>query len=128
HFFRSFDGAIAGFRPLPEEVGPVPEPIVHVDGVPQFVPGLARPPVDTLALAQERRWQNIDTIRTIKSAIGTGLIAGGAGYGLYRAGQDDLRSDDVLISGAMIGAGLLLKGTSQADVRQWEMLPRASFV
>jgi tetratricopeptide (TPR) repeat protein len=127
-FFRSFDGAIAGFGPHPEQVGPVPEPMVYVDGAPCRVPGLDRAPVDLLALAQERRWQSIDTIRTIKSAVGTGLIAGGAGYGLYRAGRDDFRAEDALIAGALIGTGLLLKGTSQADTRQWEMLPRSTFV
>ncbi len=127
-FMTSFDGAIAGFRPHPAEVGPVPQPRVYVNGVPQHVPGLDRPPVDTLALAQERRWQSIDTIRTLKSIVGTGLIAGGAGYGVHRANRGRFESEDALVSGALIGAGLLLKGTSQADVRQWEMLPRATFV
>jgi hypothetical protein len=33
-----------------------------------------------------------------------------------------------MVAGALIGSGLLLKATSQADVRQWEMLPRTTFI
>lgn len=116
-----FDGAIVGFGPTPAEVGPVPPPRVEVDGRLYPLGGLARPPVDLLALAQDRRWQSIDTIRTVKSAIGTGLIAAGAYMGLKR----DPEPEAAL---APLAAGLLLKATSQADVRQWEMLPRTVFL
>jgi hypothetical protein len=45
---------------------------------------------------------------------------------MYGAHHDN---NDAMIAGlAMIGTGLLLKATSQADVRQWEMLPRTTFV
>jgi hypothetical protein len=77
--------------------------------------------VDLLALAQDRKWQSIDTIRTIKSALGTGLIAAGAYEGLRQ-------HSDPEASIALLAAGLLLKATSQADIRQWEMLPRTTFV
>ena len=40
----------------------------------------------------------------------------------------DRQRDDLIVAGALIGAGLLLKATSQADMRQWEMLPRTTFV
>lgn len=116
---KNFDGAIVGFSPLPRDAGVIPDPRVTIDG--QRIDTNARPPVDLLALAQERRWQSIDTIRTIKSAVGTGLIAGGAIYGM----SDDDHWQESLI---LMGAGLLLKATSQADVRQWEMLPRTVFV
>jgi hypothetical protein len=33
-----------------------------------------------------------------------------------------------MVAGALIGTGLLLKATSQADVRQWEMLPRTTYI
>ena len=124
-----FDGSMIGFGPKPGEVGGVPMPRVVVDGV--EVPAVVgdRPPTDLLALAQDRRWQSIDTIRLTKSAIGTGMIAGGAGYGLYKAGsREGMRGEDAAIAGGLIAAGLLLKATSQADTREWEMLPRTTFV
>lgn len=116
---KNFDGAIVGFSPLPRDAGVIPQPRVTIDQ--KRVETHARPPVDLLSLAQERRWQSIDTIRTVKSAVGTGLIAGGAIYGM----SDDDHWQESLI---LMGAGLLLKATSQADVRQWEMLPRTVFV
>jgi hypothetical protein len=117
----NFDGAIVGFGPNPAQVGPVARPTVIIDGKPAAMRDLDVPPVDLLALAQDRRWQSIDTIRTIKSALGTGLIAAGAYQGMR---QNPQYGDAV----ALIAAGLLLKATSQADVRQWEMLPRTTFV
>ena len=116
-----FDGAIAGFSPTPEQDGMIPPPAVTIDGQRVDVAGLNQPPVDLLALAQDRRWQSIDTIRTIKSVVGTGLIYGGAYEGLRHGGHDETAL-------ALIAAGLLLKATSQADVRHWEMLPRTVFL
>lgn len=127
-YVRRYGGAIAGFSPKPAEAGRVPPPMVVVNGQRIDPPGLDQPPVDLLVLAQQQRWQSIDTIRTIKSTVGTALIAGGAGYGAYRANQEKFNDDDLVISGGMIAAGLLLRATSQADVRQWEMLPRSTFV
>ena len=123
-----FDGSIVGFSPDPQQAGPIPEPVVRVDGRRTGDRDLARPLIDTVAMAQERRWQSIDTVRTVKSGIGTGLIAGAAGYGLYRAGRDDFRGEDVALVGGLLAAGLLLKATSQADTRHWEMLPRTTFL
>jgi tetratricopeptide (TPR) repeat protein len=120
------DGAIVGFAPTPGEAGIIPEPRVTIDDRPIDVNGIDRPPIDFLALAQDRRWQSIDTIRAIKSTVGTGLIVGGAGVGAYGVNQ---RNRDAEIAGlAMIGTGILLKATSHADVRQWEMLPRTVFL
>jgi len=110
-----------GFSPTPDEQGPPPPPRVEVDGQTYDADALARPPVDLLVLAQDRRWQSLDTIRTVKSAIGTGLIAGGAIYGT----QHNARPEIAL---AAILGGLLLKATSQADTRQWEMVPRTTYV
>lgn len=125
---RRYGGAIAGFSPKPAEAGRVPPPQIVINGALVSMPGLDQPPVDLLALAQQQRWQSIDTIRTIKSTVGTALIAGGAGYGAYRANQGRFNDDDLAISGGLIATGLLLRATSQADVRQWEMLPRSTFV
>ena len=121
HKVSSRDGTIAGFRPTPVEEGPPPPPVVRLDGRRMDVGGLARPPVDLLALAQDQRWQSLDTIRAVKSVLGSGLMAGGMIYGTRR----DARPEVAL--GAILG-GLLLKASSQADVRQWEMLPRTVFL
>jgi tetratricopeptide (TPR) repeat protein len=117
----NFDGAISGFEPKPEHEGMIPPPQILLDGRRLDLDGINQPPVDLLALAQDRRWQSIDTIRTIKSVVGTGLIYGGA----YEAVRKDGNDGTAL---ALIAAGLLLKATSQADVRQWEMLPRTVFL
>ena len=116
-----FDGAVVAFGPTPADVGPVPPPRVFVDGHPMALDGADRPPVDLLALAQDRRWQSIDTIRTFKSVVGTGLIAGGLYEGTRRDGNG------AVALGLILG-GLAAKATSQADVRQWEMLPRTVFL
>ena len=72
------DGAISGFVPRPEEVGPPPRPEVFVDGAQTQAWNVNAPLVDLIVLAQDQRWQNIDTIRTIKTVLGSGLIVGGA--------------------------------------------------
>lgn len=122
-----FDGSIVGFSPTPEQVGRLPRPMVMIDGQP-WDDSATVATVDTVQMAADRRWQSIDTIRTVKSGLGTALIAGGAGYGIYRGSQDDFRGEDAAIVGGLILAGALLKATSQADVRQWEMLPRTTYV
>jgi tetratricopeptide (TPR) repeat protein len=115
------DGSIVGFAPTPAEEGPPPEPQVAVDGRSIDTRPVARPPVDLLVLAQDRRWQSLDTIRTVKNVVGTGLMAGGMVYSTRR----DARPEIAL---AAILGGALLKATSQADVRQWEMLPRTTYL
>lgn len=116
------DGAFAGFRPTLREEGPVPLPSVVVDGNAVMSPYAIHPTVDLVALAQERVWQDIDTIRAVKDVLGTGLIAGGAGYALA-----DRHANPYVAAGLILG-GLVLKASSQADVRQWEMLPRSTFI
>ena len=115
------DGSIAGFSPTPAQQGPPPPPVVYVDGRRLPVDVLGVPPVDLLALAQDRRWQSLDTIKAIKSVVGSGLIAGGMIY----ATQQNARPEIAL---ATILGGALLKATSQSDVRQWEMLPRTVYL
>ena len=118
----NFDGTFVGFRPTPREAGPIPLPSVVVDGRWMDLRGANLPPVDVLALAQDRRWEDIDTIRAIKSIVGTGLIAGGIGDAMVR------RNPDPAVTLGLVAGGLLLKATSQADTRQWEMLPRTVFI
>jgi tetratricopeptide (TPR) repeat protein len=116
------DGAISGFVPRPEQVGPPPRPDVVVDGGTTPAYALNYPLVDLIVLAQDQRWESIDTIRTIKTVLGTGLIAGGAFETLTAR-----RSSNAAIGLGLIGAGLLLKASSQADTRVWEMLPRSVY-
>ncbi len=123
-----FDGSIIGFAPTPDTARPLLRPQVIVDGLDYPLGDASEPTIDTIAMAQDRRWQSIDTIRTVKSAVGTGLIAGGAGYGVYRAGRGDFRGEDAAIVGGLIATGALLKATSQADLRQWEMTPRTVYL
>lgn len=122
HKATDLDGALVGFAPKPSEVGPVPLPNVLIDGQYAAPPGSAAPLVDLIALAQDRKWQDLDTVRAVKSVLGTGLLAAGA----YELGGR--HKSDTQVGLALVAAGLLLKATSQADVRGWEMLPRSTFV
>ena len=126
-----YDGAFVGFAPRPQEIGPIPLPRVSVDGRPAAgprTPNYDLPPVDLLALAQEKRWQDIDTIRATKDIIGTGLIAGGAYEGIHAARHERHQGQNAAIAAGLVAGGLLLKASSQADTRTWEMLPRTSYV
>jgi tetratricopeptide (TPR) repeat protein len=123
------DGAIVGFGPPPWQAGIIPRPRVVMDGQALDDRPFNRPTIDLLAMAQDRKWQSIDTIRTIKSVVGTGLLYGGAFEGMRGiGGRGSAQRRDLTAAAALIGAGLLLKATSQADVRQWEMLPRTTFI
>ncbi|HZZ42719.1 MAG TPA: hypothetical protein VFE58_07260 [Tepidisphaeraceae bacterium] len=129
HIVTDFNGSIAGFGPKPYQVGPISCPMVYLDGRSMPTSDLARPTEDLLALAQDRVWQSIDTIRTVKSVIGTGLIAAGAVEGVRGAyDHGSGQRQDLIAGAALVGAGLLLKATSQADTRAWELLPRTTFV
>jgi tetratricopeptide (TPR) repeat protein len=116
------DGSFVGFVPAPWQAGPVPLPQLYVDNQYVDTTGVNPPLVDLLSLAQDTRWQSIDTIRTVKSVLGTGLLAGGAFTTL--AAQNRTQSEVGL---GLLAAGLLLKATSQADLRVWDTLPRSTF-
>lgn len=117
----TWDTALVGFTPKPHEAGPIPSMDVIVNGRRIDHGRLATPLVDLLALAQDRRWQSIDTIRAAKSAVGTGLMAAGAYQGLKK--DPEYKSAAVLLL-----AGAMLKASSRADVRHWELLPRTTFL
>jgi tetratricopeptide (TPR) repeat protein len=116
------DGAFVGFRPTPREAGPIPLPSVIANGKMIDMRGTNLPPVDLIALAQDRRWESIDTIRAIKSVLGTGLVAAGVGNAAFN------HHSDPAVTLGLIAGGILLKASSQADTRQWEMLPRTVFI
>ncbi|MCC7351129.1 MAG: tetratricopeptide repeat protein [Phycisphaerales bacterium] len=122
-------GSLVGFAPMPAQEGPIPLPRVLLDNRYVNIDDVDRPMFDLLALAQDRRWQSIDTIRAVKSTLGTGLIMAGAAEGvrgLSESGSAQRR--DLIASAVLLGVGILLKASSQADLRQWEMLPRTTYV
>jgi len=116
------DGSFVGIGPKPRQAGPIYLPSITVDGQYLEPQPHVRPPVDLLALAQDRRWQDIDTIRVIKSITGEGLMGAGAIEGM-QGGRNNAE-----IGAALFVGGLLLKLSSAPDLRCWEMLPRTSFV
>jgi tetratricopeptide (TPR) repeat protein len=125
----TFDGSILGFEPTPDEVGPIPSPRVEVDGEWVNPHPFHEAPVDLLAMAQDRKWQSIDTIRAVKSAIGSGLLAGGAVEGFRGLNESGSRQrTDLIVGASLLAAGAVLKATSQSDVRGWDMLPRSIFL
>ncbi|HEY4328701.1 MAG TPA: hypothetical protein VGN88_03115, partial [Phycisphaerae bacterium] len=110
------------FGPTPSEAGPIPQPVVLLDARPATRQRVAYDTVDTLAMAQDRRWMDIDTIKKVKAVVGTGAMAAGAG--MTAAGAD--RRDKGLfwagVGTTVLGAALA--ASSQSDTRYWEMLPR----
>jgi tetratricopeptide (TPR) repeat protein len=121
HKITDNDGSLVGFAPAPWEVGAPPSAEVEIDNAPANMPD-ANPLVDLIALAQDRRWQSIDTIRAVKSLLGSGLIIGGAADAML--GQ---RQTDAEVGLGLMAAGVLLKAASQADVRVWDTLPRSVY-
>jgi tetratricopeptide (TPR) repeat protein len=118
------DGATLSFYPRPGQTGA--PPVVRVSANGRAISDAMTATFDTVWMAQQRRWQDIDTVRATKSVIGTGLIVAGAGTTLYGA---DRRDQGAAIAGiGMILAGALLKASSEADTRVWEMCPRAGFL
>jgi len=124
------DHAFAGYYPRPEETGPIPIPYVQVDGYAAPLSGPSYPTIDLVALAQDHKWQDIDTIRAVKSVAGKALMGVGAYEGLRGAGAfgNHYNGGNLAAGLAMIAAGALIDASSQADLRQWEMLPRTTFL
>ena len=113
------------FTPAPWQAGPIP-PVYAWDNN-QPISGIANSNmVDTLALAQDKRWLTMDTIREAKAVIGTGMMIGGAAAANNAAYNNN--STEALIGLGVAGVGALLAASSQADTRYWEMLPRTVYV
>lgn len=104
----------------------LPVPRVSVDGEPLAVADLAVPTIDTHVMAQQRRWQTIDTYRAIKEVTGKGMMVGGVV--VLDQGLRHDNEETALLGGALIGLGALLNASSSPDVRQWEMVPRTIYL
>ncbi len=116
----------SAFGPTPAESGPIPPVEAFVDGVAVTHTGEPYNMTDTLAMAQQQRWQDIDTIRKTKAVIGTGAMAGGAGLAAYGANEGN--TGTALAGLGVMALGAALAASSQADLRYWEMLPRSVYV
>ncbi len=122
---RGWYGEQTVFTPTPYQAGPVPMAQAWKNGQP--IQGIAQSNmVDTLALAQDKRWLTMDTIRETKAVVGTGLMAGGL---LVANNGVNQNSAGTALAGLGVAAlGAALAASSHADVRYWEMLPRAVYV
>ena len=114
------------FGPTPAEAGPIPPINAFADGHVITSPQILYSTVDTLAMAQERRWQDIDTLREAKAIFGTGAMAAGAGMTAYGA---DRGNRDLEWAGlGTMAVGALVAASSHADTRAWGMLPRTVYI
>jgi tetratricopeptide (TPR) repeat protein len=123
---EGMDGNALGFFPSPGQVGPVPPMQATIDGSPREVSAFDEPLFDSIVMAQDRRWQKLDTIRKTKSYLGTGLMVAGAGATIYGADRRD--GGTAAVGLGVMAVGALLKASSAADTRSWEMTPRSVFV
>ena len=114
------------FGPTPAEVGPIPQVTAFADGHAITSPQILYSTVDTLAMAQERRWQDIDTLRETKAVVGTGAMAAGTGMMAYGASNDNSGLAWAGLGTTLLGAALA--ASSQADTRSWGMLPRTVYI
>jgi tetratricopeptide (TPR) repeat protein len=116
----------SAFFPTPAEVGPIPGILAYVDGQPANNPQVPFATVDTLAMAQQQQWQDIDTLKKVKAALGTGMMAAGTGMAAYGANRHD---EGLMWAGIGTAvAGALVSASSQSDVRSWDMLPRTVYL
>ena len=96
---------------------------VVVGGVAES-PRVAYPAVcDVNQMAASHMWNNLEDVRSAKSAIGNVLMLGGGGVAI---GSRDRKARTAGLIAA--GVGLLLKASSSADTRYCEFLPQRVFV
>ncbi len=122
---RGWYGEQTVFAPTPYQAGPIPTIEAWKNGHPIYDIAQSNM-VDTLALAQDKRWLTMNTIRETKAVVGTGLIAGGLMVANNGANQN---SAGTALAGLGVAAlGAALAASSHADTRYWEMLPRTVYV
>lgn len=117
------DGAVAEWSPRQRAADEV---VVRVEGQ-DSEGGTVWPLVqDYNAMARSLRWRGMEDLNVLKSRLGDALLLGG----VIVAGGADGRNQDTqrAIGLGLAGLGLLLKATSQADVRFLEFLPAGAYV
>ena len=116
----------SAFGPTPAEVGPIPPVFVTCDGGAVNDPKIPYATVDTLAMAQQQHWQDIDTLKKVKAVLGTGMMAAGTGMAAYGAHE---HNEGMMWAGLGTAvAGALVSASSTSDLRSWEMLPRTVYI
>jgi tetratricopeptide (TPR) repeat protein len=118
-----YDNSVLAIGPTPEEAGPLPKPKVKVDAKNIGIAGDDTSLLDTLAMAQQRKWQSMDTVRIAKAAIGAGLMTAGA----VRTATAE-KEGHVWTGLGLMAAGALIKASGDADLRYWENLSRGVYV
>ena len=118
-----YDSSIVTFIPKPDQAAPLPPVQLAVDGRGVDIRGTNMAPTDLIVTAHDRKWQDIDTIRLTKSAVGTGLMTAGA-----IRGATAKKEGQAWTGVGLMAAGALLKASGGADLRHWELLPRATYL
>ena len=103
-----YAGEFKGFAPRPADVGSVPQPQITIDEVLAVPASLTIPPIDLLQMAQQKRWQALETIQKVRSNT----------------------VDVVTFLGGPVGivVGTIAHIVTDPDDRQWGMLPRTVFI
>ncbi len=79
---------------------------------------------DVNAMSRSLRWNNLEDVRSLKSALGDALLLGGVIVASNKNSNDDAQ----WIGLAIAALGLAMKGTAHADVRHAELLPQRVYV
>jgi hypothetical protein len=123
------DGALSVWHPRTASTNAPLRAFVRPVGTsPASDRGLGAFPVvqDANAMSRSLRWNNLEDIRTLKSALGDALLAGGI---IVASTGDDKKNDDARWIGlAMAALGLAMKGTAHADTRHAELLPQRVYM
>jgi hypothetical protein len=78
---------------------------------------------DVNAMARSHRWNDLQTVRNIKSALGSAMVLGGLVV------ASEAKHGEAKLAGALVaGLGLLMKAGSGADTRYAELLPQRVYV
>ena len=116
------DGAIAAFRSTAPRDDAALRVTILRDGHAAPDAGVTVPVLtDVDRLALDLRWNNLEDLRLAKSAIGEGLLIGGA----VVASSSNRKEGQLIGLGLLLG-GLLAKSTAAADTRHNELLPQRS--
>lgn len=112
------DGALARFAPItPSDQRPLD---VRIPGAPPQTFPVA---CDVNVMAADHMWNNLEDIRRAKSAIGSGMMLGGA-ITVVAAGDDTAQ----LVGLGLLFGGLFTRATAQADIRHCEALPQRTYI
>ncbi len=120
------DDALARFVPQQRYHGELVVSHGGHDGHDDVVMGSFPPVCDVNRMAVDHRWNNLENIRTAKSAIGNLLLTGGAITLAHGAGHD---SAGTAIAGAVLMlVGALARSGAHADTRYLEFAPQTIYL